>query len=269
MPYFDSGRIGPYDPAKPPRAGSHGPPASKKLIETISDIPPLSILFLAEGAALPGLTAPWAVALLIASLIGYALVNTAEIAIVGVSRIRVRHLAEEGSRSAQALERLRSREDYFFATIVLFQNLFAVIASTMGGLLAVEIAGGWGLVVGTLVIAASIAVLGELIPKVLAVRSPDRLGMLFARPVELLMFVMRPVAAILAPLPNLIARIVFRSDTKRDTHRQRGRATDAHRYQRGGRRCRRRGGRADEPRLSLLRQACQRSHGAAHRGRLA
>jgi len=185
------------------------------LIETILTVPPVSLaVFLAEGPVIPGLNASWAVAILIVSVVGYALVNTAEIAIVGVSRIRIRHLAEEGNRSAQALERLRAREDYFFATIVLFQNLFAVIASTMGGLLAVEIAGGWGLVVGTLIIAAGIAVLGELIPKVLAVRSPDRLGMLFARPVEILMFVMRPVAAILAPLPNLVARIIFRDDAK-------------------------------------------------------
>lgn len=185
------------------------------MIETILTVPPVSLaVFLAEGPVIPGLNASWAVAILIVSVVGYALVNTAEIAIVGVSRIRIRHLAEEGNRSAQALERLRAREDYFFATIVLFQNLFAVIASTMGGLLAVEIAGGWGLVVGTLIIAAGIAVLGELIPKVLAVRSPDRLGMLFARPVEILMFVMRPVAAILAPLPNLVARIIFRDDAK-------------------------------------------------------
>lgn len=182
--------------------------------ELILHVPPLLALLLDEGAFVPGLSATWAVVVLVASVAGYALVNTAEIAIVGASRIRIRHLAAEGNRSAQALERLRSREDYFFATIVLFQNLFAVIASTMGGLLAVEIAGGWGLVVGTLVIAAGIAVLGELIPKVLAVRSPDALGMAFARPVELLMVVMRPVAAILAPLPNLLARIVFRTDAK-------------------------------------------------------
>jgi putative hemolysin len=154
---------------------------------------------------------------LIASVAGFALVNTAEIAIVGASRIRIRHLAEGGNRSAQALERLRSREDYFFATIVLLQNLFAVFASTMGGLIAVEIAGGLGLVIGTLLIAVSIAVLGELVPKVLAVRSSDALGMIFARPVEVLMIVMRPVAVVLAPIPNFLARLLFRSDVKTDT----------------------------------------------------
>lgn len=184
------------------------------MIETISSTPSLFSLFLAEGAVIPGLSATWAVVLLVVSVIGYAIVNTAEIAVVGASRIRIRHLAEEGQRSAQALERLRAREDRFFATIVILQNLFVVIASTMGGLLAVDIAGGWGLLVGTVIITAGIAVLGELIPKVLAVRSPDSLGMLFARPVELLMIVMRPVAAVFAPLPNLIAHVVFRDASK-------------------------------------------------------
>ncbi len=171
-------------------------------------------LFLAEGAVIPGLSATWAVVLLVVSVAGYAIVNTAEIAIVGASRIRIRHLAKQGNRSAQALERVRAREDHFFATIVIFQNLFVVIASTMGALLSVEVAGGLGLLIGTVLITVGIAVLGELIPKVLAVRSPDNLAMLLARPVELVTFVMKPIAAILAPMPVLIARLVFRGDTK-------------------------------------------------------
>lgn len=184
------------------------------MIDTISDFPSLSTLFLAEGTSIPGLSSTWAVVLLVVSVAGYAIVNTAEIAIVGASRIRIRHLAEGGQRAAQALERVRAREDHFFATIVIFQNLFVVIASTMGGLLSVEIAGGLGLLIGTVLITVGIAVLGELIPKVLAVRSPDSLALIFARPVELVTFVMKPIAAILAPIPGLIARIVFRGDTK-------------------------------------------------------
>jgi putative hemolysin len=188
--------------------------ASKKLIETISNIPSLFTLFLAEGAVIPGLSATWAVVMLVVSVMGYAIVNTAEIAIIGASRIRIRHLSAEGHRGAQALGRLRAREEHFFATIVIFQNLFVVVASTMGGLLAVDIAGGLGLLVGTILITVGIAVLGELIPKVLAAKAADSVAMVVARPVELVVFVMRPVAAVLAPIPSLVARVLFRSDAK-------------------------------------------------------
>ncbi len=180
------------------------------IVLSSSSISPL----LQEGVAAGGLSVPWSVALLVISVIGYALVNTVEIAVVGASRIRMRHLAAEGRKSAQALERIRHREERFFATIVIFQNLSVVVASTMAGLLAVEAAGGWGLIVGTIIATAGIAVLGELVPKVAAAQVADRVALIVARPIELLIVAMRPVIFFFAPIPNLVMRIIFRGEAK-------------------------------------------------------
>ncbi len=151
----------------------------------------------------------WSLVLLVVSVIGYALVNTIEIAVVGASRIRTHHLAEEGRKSAQALQRIRAREDYFFASIVLLQNLFVVVASSMAGLLAVELAGGWGLVFATVIVTAGIALFGEVTPKVLAARAADRLSLLVARPTESLTTLLRPVAVVFAAAPDYLARVLF------------------------------------------------------------
>ena len=78
---------------------------------------------------------------LVASVLGYAVVNSIEIAVVGANRIRVRHLAEGGSRSAQALERLHGHQERFFAAIVLLQNVLVVLAAAMGTLIGAEVAG--------------------------------------------------------------------------------------------------------------------------------
>jgi putative hemolysin len=166
-------------------------------------------LLLQTGVSAGGLSVPWSVVLLAVSVVGYALVNTIEIAVVGASRIRIRHLAEGGSKSAQALERLRARQDRFFASIVLLQNLFVVIASTMAGLLAVELAGGWGLIFGTVIATAGIALFGEVTPKVLAAQAADRVAMIAARPVELLTTALKPVAIAFAAAPNVLARLLF------------------------------------------------------------
>ncbi|MCH7698493.1 MAG: HlyC/CorC family transporter [Chloroflexi bacterium] len=169
-------------------------------------LPPLLQTGVAEG----GLNLPWSLVLLVGSVIGYALVNTIEIGIVGASRIRIRHLAEEGSKSAQALERIREHDDRFFASIVLLQNLFVVVASTMAGLLAVDLAGGWGLLVGTVIVTAGIALFGEVTPKVLAARSADRIALILARPAELVTIVLRPVAVVFAAVPNFLAKTLLR-----------------------------------------------------------
>jgi CBS domain containing-hemolysin-like protein len=172
--------------------------------------PPLWFSHLLQaGVAEGGLNVPWTLVLLVGSVVGYALVNTIEIAVVGASRIRTHHLAEEGRKSAQALERIRGREDRFFASIVLLQNLFIVVASSMAGLLAVDLAGGWGLLFATLIVTAGIALFGELTPKVLAVRAADRLSLLVARPTELLTIGLRPLAILFAAAPNQLARLLF------------------------------------------------------------
>lgn len=156
-----------------------------------------------------------AVVLLVVSVIGYAVVNTVEIAIVGASRIRTRHLAEQGSKAAQALERVRAREDHFFATVVVLQNLSIFIASTMSSLLALDIAGGWGLLIATVVMTLLIALLGEMTPKLLAVQAADSIALVLARPIELLMALVRPLASIFAAAPNVLSRLLFGADAKR------------------------------------------------------
>lgn len=148
--------------------------------------------------------------MLVGSVVGYALVNTIEIGVVGASRIRVRHLAEQGSKSAQALERVRERDDRFFASIVLLQNLFIVVASSMAGLLAVDLAGGWGLIFGTVIVTAVIALFGEVTPKVFAARAADRIALLLARPAELITIVLRPIAVFFAAVPNVITHVLLR-----------------------------------------------------------
>jgi putative hemolysin len=147
------------------------------------------------------------IVILVVSVVGYSLVNSIEIAVVATNRIRVRHLAEGGSKSAQALERLRGNQDRFFAAIVLLQNLFVVLASSIGGILAVEAAGGYGLLISAVGVTIVIAVFGELVPKVLAARATERYALVVARPVEALTLAMRPLVAALIVIPNLFSRL--------------------------------------------------------------
>jgi putative hemolysin len=143
------------------------------------------------------------------AIAAYAIVNSVEIAVVGVSRIRVHHLAEEGSLSAQALVRLLGRQERFFAAIVLLQNLFVVLASAMGSFVAVELVGGWGVAAATVLVASVTALFGEVTPKVLAARASERFALLVALPVEAIIRVLSPVVALLSALPSFLSRVLF------------------------------------------------------------
>ena len=163
-----------------------------------------------SAAEVAGISQELAAVLFAAGVLGYALVNSIEIAIVAMSRIRVRHLVEEGSTAAAAVRRLQQHQDRFFALIVLLQNLSVVVAASMGGILSAEVVGGAsGVVLGTLVMTLVIALLGEVTPKVLASRAGDRYPLLVARPVELIMIALTPLVIAVAAAPRYLSRLLF------------------------------------------------------------
>src|SRR3990172_4748485 len=165
-----------------------------------------------EAIEINGISQELAVVILVVSVLAYALVNSIEIAIVALSRIRVRHLVEQGSAAARAIQRLQASQEKFFAFIVLLQNLSVVTASAMGGIIAVDAVGGvWGFILGTVVMAFGIALLGEVTPKVLAAHAGDRYPLLVARPVEAVMWLMRPIVVVMAAAPGLLSRLLFGS----------------------------------------------------------
>ncbi len=146
--------------------------------------------------------------LLAISVVGYALVNSIEIAVVAANRIKVRQLAQAGNRGALSLERIRRRQDEFFAIIVLLQNLFVVMGSAMGSLVAADLAGGIGIAIATVCISIFIALFGEITPKVLATQLTETYAVLVARPVELLISALRPLVRLLTAFPTALGRLL-------------------------------------------------------------
>jgi putative hemolysin len=147
--------------------------------------------------------------ILVIAVLGFAVVNSIEIAVVGANRIRVRHLAEAGSRSARALESLHREQERFFAAIVMLQNILSVLAATMGALVAVEVAGGVGVAIATVLVAVITTLFGELTPKVLAAHASERYALFVALPARAVTRVLGPVVEALGFLPGLLSRWLF------------------------------------------------------------
>jgi putative hemolysin len=139
----------------------------------------------------------------------------AEIAVLSARRGRLQSLADDGHRGAQAALRLKADPDRFLATVQIGVTLVGTLASAVGGVAAIErlepiyasIPARWmasvaePLAVVTVVftIAYLSLVIGELIPKSLAVRHADAITLLVARPIEWLSRVSaRPVAMLTA-----------------------------------------------------------------------
>ena len=80
-------------------------------------------------------------AILLISVLMVAFFSSSEAALISVSKIRIRSLAEQGNRAAQAAKDLWENHDKLFATILLTENAFIIFASSVGTTLALTIFG--------------------------------------------------------------------------------------------------------------------------------
>jgi putative hemolysin len=145
----------------------------------------------------------------------------AEIAIVALRRTRIRELVEGGSGSARAVQALRERPERFFATVQIGITVVGVTAGAFGGAAIAEDLEPWvarmprlaphareisiGLVV-SLVSYLSL-VLGELVPKSLALKTSERYALLIGRPLVWLSNAARPLVWFLTLSSNAVLKL--------------------------------------------------------------
>jgi len=126
-----------------------------------------------------------------------ALASGTETALTSVGRLRVRHLAEEGSHAALILQRLQQDPNRFLSTVLVCNTVALIVASSMTTLLTVEYMharfGFWGDLAASLLLSVFLLIFAEVTPKSLAIRHAERMALLAAGPVEAMSSVLRPV----------------------------------------------------------------------------
>src|ERR671930_20000 len=121
-----------------------------------------------------------------------------EIAMIATRKSRVDALLEKGVKSAAAVARLKNDPDRFLATVQIGVTIVSSLASAIGGAAAIaslkpliesvpQVA-RWAEPIAIVLVVLPIAylslVMGELVPKSLALRFPDRIATLVARPID-------------------------------------------------------------------------------------
>ena len=144
----------------------------------------------------------------------------AEIALIALRRSRIAQLVEERRPGARAVKELRDRPERLIATIQTGITVIGATAAAFGGAaishrLAPVLAGVPLLApyAGSLALALVVAlvsflslVLGELVPKSLALRSAERYALIVGRPLRLLASLARPLVWLLTETSNLVLR---------------------------------------------------------------
>jgi putative hemolysin len=145
-----------------------------------------------------------------------------EIALITVKRHRLNQLVGEGSRAARVAQRLTEDPSRFLATIQIAITFLGFLASAVG---AVALSGSLASVVKlipldpvrdaadeisfvlvTLLIALASIIIGELVPKTLALSFPDRFAIFVARPIGWFDRLLRPIVWLVSTISNVLVR---------------------------------------------------------------
>jgi putative hemolysin len=148
-----------------------------------------------------------------------------EIALITVKRHRLQQLADDGDRSARTAQRLTEDPGRFLATIQIAITFLGFLAGATGAaafsdpfgdflaaLPLVSLSAGTAdtiaFVIVTLVIALASIVIGELVPKTLALNFPEQLALVVARPIGFLQSLLSPIVWFVSRLSALLVRLL-------------------------------------------------------------
>jgi len=135
-----------------------------------------------------------------------AFFSASEMAFSSCNRIRLEHMAENGSRSAAAAVKILEHFDDALSAILVGNNLVNIASSSLSSIVAILAFGERYTWAATLIITLAVIIFGETIPKITAQKNATRFANSFSGPVHFLMVLFTPVTRLTVGLVDLLTR---------------------------------------------------------------
>ncbi len=134
--------------------------------------------------------------------------SATEIAFASAKKHRIDNRAEQGDRRAVLAKNIADNFGEALSSILIGNNLVNIAASSISTVLILDLVGSSGTVISTAIMTVVILIFGEISPKIIAKQSADKFVLISARPLTLIMKVLKPLNAIVMFLLEQFNRIV-------------------------------------------------------------
>lgn len=139
--------------------------------------------------------------------------SSAETALTTVNRVRIRALAEEGNKQAIAVNKILDKYGKMLSTILIGNNIVNIAASALATTFAIRINLTVGIATGILTVV--ILIMGEIVPKTVAMMSSEKISLHYSRAILLLMFLLTPIIYIIDLLSKGMLKLFHIDSGKR------------------------------------------------------
>jgi len=149
---------------------------------------------------------PASCALYVIFLLCSAYFACSETAYTGVSKVRLRTLADKGNKRAVKALWICDRFDKTLTTILIGNNIFHAACASLSALLVLRQFSEEYVVYGTIITTVIVYLFAEMLPKSLAKARSEEMALFFASSMKLLIRLLTPVSFIFSGISTLLSR---------------------------------------------------------------
>src|SRR6202048_868590 len=146
--------------------------------------------------------------IVIGCLLVSAFFSASETALTGASRASMLRLSKQGNREASVVTSLFAMRERMIGALLLGNNIANIGASALATGLFTAWFGELGVLYATGVMTVLVVIFAEVLPKTIAINAPDRISLLVARPMKVMVLVFGPLLTVIEAIVRILISLL-------------------------------------------------------------
>ena len=147
-------------------------------------------------------------AIVVALLLVSAFFAASETALTGASRASMLRLASQGRSDALIVAGLMDRRERMIGALLLGNNIANIGASALATGVFTAWFGDIGVLYATGVMTVLVVIFAEVLPKTVAINAPDRMSLIVARPIQVIVMLLGPLLVVVEELVRGLTKLL-------------------------------------------------------------
>lgn len=150
----------------------------------------------------------WQIILLVILLVMSGFFSMSETALMALSKIRIRHMVDEGVKGAKLVEKLSEDPSKLLGAILIGNNIVNIGASALATSIAVKAIGESGVGLVTIIMTILVLIFGEITPKSIAKQKSEEVALKVSKPINLVVKLFKPFIYIFTAISGVFIKLL-------------------------------------------------------------
>src|SRR6202521_1499843 len=146
--------------------------------------------------------------IVVACLLVSAFFSASETALTAASRASMLRLAKQGNREAPVVSSLLAMRERLIGALLLGNNIANIGASALATSIFTAWFGEVGVLYATAVMTTMVVIFAEVLPKTIAINAPDRVALLVARPMKVMVYLLGPLLTVVEMVVRALMKLI-------------------------------------------------------------